>query len=64
MSKKINNIPQQDIETNKERKWFSIIKYRAKEIDFGKMSVSFTIKGGKITGLRIEREGETYNIGA
>lgn len=61
---KINDIEIQSLETKNDKKWFSILKSRSEEINFGNMEVLFTIKGGKVTGMKIKQEGKTYNIGS
>ena len=64
MSKKINEIPNKDIETKNETRWFSILKHRAKELQYGSLEVSMRVKKGDVVSMKIEREGETYNINA
>ena len=61
--RKLNNIEEHVIETPKEKRWFSIIKEVAKNVEYGVVEAMFTIKDGEVVGLKVKEEGRTYNIG-
>ena len=60
----INNISEHKIETRKETRWFSIIKEKASDIDYGTIELILTVKKGEVNGLKIKEQGKTYNIGS
>lgn len=59
---KINDIPMMEIENRIERKWFSYLKHRAKEIDYGKLEINLTVKSGKIVNIKLNKMEENFNI--
>ena len=61
--RKFDDIKSQTIENGKETRWFSIIKEMAKDVDYGTVEATFTIKNKEVVGLKIKEEGRTYNIG-
>lgn len=64
MISKINDIEIKNPETLSERKWFSLIKQRSEELDYGNMDLRITIKNGKVVAIKIITREENFNINA
>lgn len=45
---KIDDIPQSNIESKNEQRWFSLIKHKATELRYGEITIKLTVKNGKI----------------
>ncbi|MFW6283591.1 MAG: hypothetical protein ACOC1P_06090 [Minisyncoccales bacterium] len=63
MTKKINNIEQEEITKKSEKRWFSAIKKNIDKIDYGELEISLIVKKGEVTALKVKEKGRTYNIG-
>lgn len=55
-------IKEHEIETKEERRWFSIIKEKSREVKYGCLEFKAIIKNGKIVSLQGIREVESFNI--
>jgi len=62
IGKVFNGITIRDIENLGEYKVFSFIMQRAKEINYGSMDLSFTIKKGKVVNIREKMVETNFNI--
>jgi uncharacterized protein with FMN-binding domain len=51
-----------EIENKDERKWFSYLKEKAKQLDFGQLQLTAVIKGGKIVAFKSVKELDNFNI--
>jgi hypothetical protein len=60
---KIDGIPQENIENKNEQRWFSLIKFKAKEVEFGELSFKLTIRNGQIAGVRNITKEKHFIIG-
>lgn len=62
--KKINDIEVRNaFESRNEKMWFSLVAQLVEEAQFGKIDLTFTVKGGKVVNIKRKTEGN-YNIGA
>ncbi len=60
---KIDNIPQSDIESKNEQRWFSLIKFKAEELQYGELSFKLTIKNGKVIAVKNVVKESQFQIG-
>lgn len=58
----INNIPQRNPLTREELRWFSFIAEKAKQLSYGTIEMSLTVKNGQIVALRNITAIESFNV--
>ena len=51
-----------EIETKDERKWFTYLKQKASDLNYGSIELSVVIKSGKIVAFRSGKAIENFNI--
>jgi hypothetical protein len=51
-----------EIENKDERKWFSYLKEKAIQLNFGQLELTAVIKGGKIVAFKSVKALDNFNI--
>jgi hypothetical protein len=51
-----------ELETKDEKKWFSYLKQKAHDLNYGCLELSVVVKGGKIVAFRSCKAIENFNI--
>ncbi|HBT75022.1 TPA: hypothetical protein DEB29_03420 [Candidatus Wolfebacteria bacterium] len=59
----INSIPQREAETKEERLLLGLLHQEAERVQFGKVTIEFGIRNGKIDRLTVTEESRVINIG-
>ena len=52
----INGVELREPETQSDKLWYSYIKSFVDEVDFGSLEIKMTIKAGKVTMLKVNKE--------
>lgn len=56
MSEKINDIEIRHPSDHNDTMWYSCIKNLVERLDFGTLEVRLTVKGGKVTTVKVHSE--------
>ena len=61
--KQINHVTLREAETKQEKLLLGFLHKEANEIEFGQISIEFTVHGKKIIRIRSNRVSRTFNLG-